>query len=62
MVEGCSEGLANGQASTGAESSRNSCNLGAATDSCKTGETVAGSELGHSGGEVPGGRKKKSIF
>ena len=63
IVEGCSEGLVNGQASTGgAGSSRNSCNLGAATDSCKTGETVAGAELGHSGIEVPGGRKKKSIF
>ena len=64
IVEGCSEGLVNGQASTGgAGSSRNSCShLGAATDSCNKGETVAGSELGHSSGEVQGGRKKKSIF
>ena len=63
IVEGCSEGLVNGQASTGgAGSSQNSCNLGAATDSCNKGETVARSELGHSDGEVQGGRKKKSNF
>ena len=62
VLESCSVGLVNGQASTGAESNRNSCNLGASSDSCGKGENVAEAELSHSEIMVTGGRKKKNIF
>ena len=62
VLESCSEGLVNGQASTGAESNRNSCNLGASSDICKGGEAVADAELSHSEIVVTGGKRKKNIF
>ena len=62
VVESCPDGLGTGQASTEAEANRNSCKLGASSESCGKGENVAEADLSHSEIVVTSGKKKKNIF